>query len=59
MSAFARRLVDGTLQHIGTIDSAITGASLHWDLVDLGKVERAVLRLGVFELLFQAGTPGR
>ncbi len=57
VSAFARRLVDGTLQHIGTINSAITGASLHWDLVDLGKVERAVLRLGVFELLFQAGTP--
>ena len=57
VAGFARRLVDGTLEHIETIDTAITEASLHWDLIDLGKVERAVLRLGAFELLFQSGTP--
>jgi N utilization substance protein B len=57
VAVFARRLVDGTLEHIDGIDTAISAASLHWDLVDLGKVERAVLRLGAFELLFQPGTP--
>lgn len=55
--AFARRLVSGTLEHIDAIDAAIAGASLNWDLVDLGKVERAVLRLGAFELLFEPATP--
>ena len=29
----------------------------HWSLVDLGKVERAVLRLGAFELLYMETTP--
>ena len=53
----ARRLVSGTLERIERIDAAISGASLHWDLVDLGKVERAVLRLGTYEILFEPGVP--
>lgn len=55
--AFARRLVSGALAHIDRIDAAVSAASLHWDLVDLGKVERAVLRLGTFEILFEPETP--
>jgi N utilization substance protein B len=55
--AFARRLVTGALTHIDRIDAAVSAASLHWDLVDLGKVERAVLRLGTFEILYEAETP--
>jgi len=55
--AFARRLVAGTLERIRAIDAAIAESSLHWDLVDLGKVERAVLRLGTYEILFEASTP--
>ena len=54
---FARQLVDGTLERIDQIDAAITEASLNWDLIDLGKVERAVLRLGTFEILFEPATP--
>ena len=55
--AFARALVSGTLEQIQAIDASIAAASLNWDLVDLGKVERAVLRLGTFELLFEPSTP--
>jgi N utilization substance protein B len=55
--AFARTLVSGTLEQIEAIDASIAAASLNWDLVDLGKVERAVLRLGTFELLFEPSTP--
>jgi N utilization substance protein B len=55
--AFARRLVSGALAHIERIDAAVSAASLNWDLVDLGKVERAVLRLGTFEILYESGTP--
>lgn len=54
---FARSLVEGTLHHIERIDAAITEASVHWDLVDLGKVERAVLRMGTYEVLFEPATP--
>ena len=54
---FGRNLVMGTLHQIDGIDSAIGAASDNWDLIDLGKVERAVLRLGTFELLHQPDTP--
>ena len=56
-ATFARRLVLGCLEHADTIDSVIGEASEHWALVDLGKVERAVLRLGAFELLWGRDVP--
>lgn len=57
VAVFARELVHGTLRQLDRIDSAISDASDNWDLVDLGKVERAVLRMGSFELLFEPETP--
>ncbi|MGA8014627.1 MAG: transcription antitermination factor NusB [Candidatus Dormiibacterota bacterium] len=57
MVEFARQLVSGTLARIDRVDAAIADASLHWDLVDFGKVERAVLRLGTYEILFEPETP--
>jgi N utilization substance protein B len=54
---FARTLVEGPLEHVVNIDAAITEASVNWDLVDYGKVERAVLRLGTYEVLYEPATP--
>jgi N utilization substance protein B len=54
---YARALVEGTLEHVGHIDAVIAAASENWDLVDFGKVERAVLRLGTYEVLYEASTP--
>ena len=55
--AFAGALVEGTLEHVVNIDAAISEASVNWDLVDYGKVERAVLRLGTYEVLYEPATP--
>ena len=57
VTAFARRLVIGCLEHADAVDRGIAEASEHWALADLGKVERAVLRLGTYELLFDRETP--
>jgi N utilization substance protein B len=54
---FARTIVVGCVDHLDAIDAAIVAAMEHWTLVDLGKVERAVLRLGTFELLYMETTP--
>jgi N utilization substance protein B len=54
--AFARRLVLGCLENRERIDAALTAAS-RWSLGDVGKVERAVLRLGTCELIWGDGTP--
>jgi N utilization substance protein B len=54
--SFATRLVLGCLENREVIEAAISAAS-SWSLGDVGKVERAVLRLGTFELLEGDGTP--
>ena len=55
--AFAGQLVFGCLQHLDEVDAAVAAASSNWRLTDLGKVERAILRLGTYELLFERDTP--
>lgn len=57
VTAFGRRIVLGCLARISEVDAAISRASEHWALRDLGKVERAVLRLGTYELLYEQETP--
>jgi N utilization substance protein B len=54
--AFARRLVLACLENRERIDAALTAAS-RWSLGDVGKVERAILRLGTGELMASDGTP--
>lgn len=54
---FARHLVEGVVRESAAIDTLISGASENWDLADLGKVERAVLRIGAYELLREPDTP--
>jgi transcription antitermination protein NusB len=57
VAAFARHLVMGCLRDIERVDGAVADASQHWDLENIGKVERAVLRLGAYELLGEPQTP--
>lgn len=54
---FAGELVDGCLHHAAELDAAITTASSNWSLNELGKVERAVLRLGTYELRHRPDVP--
>jgi transcription antitermination protein NusB len=57
IAGFARTIVEGCLQHGDAVDTSLEDASANWRLTELGKVERAVLRLGAFELLFERETP--
>lgn len=47
---FAESLVSGVLGSLSEIDAIIVAFLENWDLYRLGTVERAVLRLGVWEL---------
>ena len=49
---FAESLVRGTLANRAAIDAKLTERLRNWTLERLGSVERAVLRLGAYELLF-------
>lgn len=49
---FARRLMEGTLKHRATIDQLIEKCAPEWPLLQVAIVDRNVLRLGIYELMF-------
>jgi N utilization substance protein B len=55
--AFADHLAAGTVQHIDQIDVLLARHAEHWRLPRMAAVDRNVLRLATFELLFETQTP--
>ncbi|GAB6072822.1 transcription antitermination factor NusB [Venenivibrio stagnispumantis] len=49
---YARNVIEGISQNLQTIDNIIQDYLEDWRLERLGYIERALLRLGVYELLF-------
>jgi N utilization substance protein B len=56
---FAERLVRGAQQNLAEIDEIIQRASRNWRLERMARVDRNLLRLGAYELRFEADVPGR
>ena len=54
---FARLLVRGTLEHRATIDERIQSVVQNWEIGRMAVVDRNVLRLATFELLFRDDIP--
>ena len=50
---FPRLLLLGTLEHLDTVDSTIIKHLTHWDFERITKVDKAILRLSTYSLLFQ------
>ncbi len=49
---FVYELINGVKKHIDKIDKIISKAAPQWPLDQIGVVDRNVLRLGLYELLF-------
>ena len=49
---FVHQLVDGVMEHISELDQIIEKAAPQWPLEQIAVVDRNVLRLGLYELLF-------
>ena len=54
---FARELVEGVMDHHAEIDRLIEQHSHNWRLDRMGRIDRNVLRLGVFELKYRPDIP--
>jgi len=50
--AFARRLVEGTRAQLDQLNETIQGVAQNWDIARMAVVDRNVLRLAAYELLF-------
>jgi len=51
-TAFIFQLIDGVMKHLPELDQIIEKAAPQWPLEQIAVVDRNVLRLGLFELLF-------
>ena len=49
---FVEKLIAGIMEHVDDIDKIIEKAAPQWPLQQVAVVDRNVLRLGIFELLF-------
>jgi N utilization substance protein B len=55
--AYAQTLVKGTLEHLEEIDDIIRRQAEHWRLERMPAVDRNILRLAVFEFLYETDVP--
>ena len=54
---FARTLIRGVQEHQQEIDARLADASSNWDLDQMAKVERTLLRIATFELSYLPSVP--
>ncbi|WP_348787929.1 transcription antitermination factor NusB [Leifsonia sp. NPDC080035] len=54
---YAREIVDGVIDHQDEIDEQIETYAQGWTLARMPAVDRAILRIGVWELLFNDAVP--
>ena len=57
--SFAEALVRGTAEKIAELDGTIETNAAHWSLARIAPVERNILRLAAYELLFRDDIPER
>ncbi len=56
---YARELVHGVLAHLGRIDEAIQGAAHEWPLSQMAHIDKNILRLAIYEILFNNAVPAK
>lgn len=54
---YAREIVDGVIDNREAIDEQITTFAKDWSLARMPAVDRAVLRIGVWEILYNDEVP--
>ncbi len=54
---YARRLVDGVHSHLEEIDTALTRFAENWKIHRMAAVDRNLLRLGLYELIYVTEIP--
>lgn len=54
---FARELVEGTGEHLGEIDELIQRHAKDWTVARMPAVDRAILRLACFEIVYLENVP--
>lgn len=57
LTAFANTLAEGVAAHVAELDPLISEAAAHWRLERMNVIDRLVMRLAVYEFLYERDTP--
>ncbi len=57
VAAFARDLVTGVLTHEAVLNREIRQASKNWELEQMAKMDRVILRIAIYEILIARQVP--
>jgi len=57
LSAFANSLAEGVTAHVTELDPLISEAAANWRLERMNVIDRLVMRLAVYEFLYERETP--
>lgn len=56
---YAQELVSGTCEYIGKIDTHIQSAAREWPLQQMARIDKNILRLAIYEILFNNTVPAK
>jgi len=55
--AFGEELIHGVIENVADIDSRIKGLAHNWEFERIAKIDLAILRLAIFEMLHRKDIP--
>jgi N utilization substance protein B len=55
--AFGEELIHGCIENLDTIDEKIRALAKNWDFSRIAKVDLAILRVAIFEMLYRKDIP--
>jgi N utilization substance protein B len=55
--AFGEELIHGAIEHVAEIDAQIKALAHNWDFDRIAKIDLAILRLAMFEMIFRRDIP--
>src|SRR5690554_4825384 len=56
-SPFLNQLVHGTVENLDEIDALVEGALKNWSLSRIGRVDRAIIRMAIYEMKWMDDIP--
>jgi N utilization substance protein B len=55
--AFGEELIHGVIEHVAEIDGRIRGLAHNWDFDRIAKIDLAIMRLAIFEMIYRKDIP--
>jgi len=57
--SFTEELTRGALAHLDAIDAEIAAAATDWPLAQMARIDKSILRLAIYEILFNNSVPAK